>query len=189
MTLFKLVNLLVIAFGFSEALLAILLRSRAHDARASDRGSLRLLWITNCLAMAASFWLRAVWPHPLPGERTTYLAVAAALMVLGMLLRWAAIFTLRRAFTVNVAIAHDQKVVTAGLYGVVRHPSYTGLLLIFAGAGLSHGDALSLLVTIVPVTAALLFRIRVEEEALTAAFGAEYAAYAARTKRLIPGVW
>jgi protein-S-isoprenylcysteine O-methyltransferase Ste14 len=44
-------------------------------------------------------------------------------------------------------------------------------------------------VLIVPVTAAFLYRIHVEEAVLNEAFGAEYAAYSKATWRLIPGVY
>jgi protein-S-isoprenylcysteine O-methyltransferase Ste14 len=44
-------------------------------------------------------------------------------------------------------------------------------------------------VVTLPTTAALLYRIHVEEAALNQAFGAQYQAYSATTKRLIPGIY
>ena len=64
-----------------------------------------------------------------------------------------------------------------------------GLLLAFVGVGLAFHSWLSLLVLLLPVSIALVRRIVVEEEALRAAFGAEYDAYAARTSRLIPWMY
>ncbi len=189
MSLTSVVDTLMIGFGVSEAVLALTLRSRSGGAHTTDRGSLRLLWLTISLAIAASFVTRARWPHPLPGDHATYRMVAAVLMVTGLIVRWTAILTLRRAFTVDVAIAPDQRVVTSGLYRWVRHPSYTGLLLVFSGMALSHGDAWALTVMCVPIVAAMGYRIRVEEQALVQAFGAEYESYARRTRRLVPGLW
>ena len=70
----------------------------------------------------------------------------------------------------------------------MRHPSYTGLLATFLGYALCLGNWLSL-AAMVPVGLALLWRIRVEEHVLAAAFPEGYRTYASETKRLIPYVW
>jgi len=90
---------------------------------------------------------------------------------------------------VNVAIHAEQRIVRHGPYRCVRHPSYTGLLLAFVGLGLSFGSSLSLAAVVVPITGAMLCRIRVEEEALVNALGEQYASCATGTKRLIPGIY
>lgn len=79
--------------------------------------------------------------------------------------------------------------VDRGPYRVVRHPSYTGLLLSCLGIGLCLGNWLALLVIVVPTTAAIVYRIRIEEAALVAELGEPYRRYAAGRARLIPGVW
>jgi protein-S-isoprenylcysteine O-methyltransferase Ste14 len=48
---------------------------------------------------------------------------------------------------------------------------------------------LGLAIIVLLPMAALLYRIHVEEAALTGAFGAEYMEYSRRTKRLIPGIY
>jgi protein-S-isoprenylcysteine O-methyltransferase Ste14 len=88
-----------------------------------------------------------------------------------------------------VAIQDSQQVTRIGLYRVVRHPSYLGLLLVFLVIGLHSRNWLGLVVVLVPTTAALLDRIHVGEAALVAAFGAEYEVYSKATKRLLPGVY
>jgi protein-S-isoprenylcysteine O-methyltransferase Ste14 len=93
------------------------------------------------------------------------------------------------AFSANVAIRDTQKVRTTGLYHFVRHPSYLGLVLIFLAIGIYSRNWLSLAVTVVPPTVALLYRIHVEEATLREAFGEEYTAYSRTTKRLVPGVF
>ena len=189
MTLRLAVDLLMIGFGVSEVVLAMTLRSRSGASSATDRGSLRTLWLTISAAIMAAYVVPAYRPLPLPGSGDAYRIAALLLMTLGLVIRWNAILTLRRAFTVDVAIAHDQHVVTSGPYRVVRHPSYTGLLLVFVGMALAHRDAIALLVMLVPILLAMRYRIHVEEQALTRAFGAEYENYAQRTKRLLPGLW
>jgi protein-S-isoprenylcysteine O-methyltransferase len=79
--------------------------------------------------------------------------------------------------------------VETGPYRVVRHPSYTGLLLQCAGLGIVLGTALTVFVIIVPASLVLFHRIRVEERALLANFGKRYETYTRRTKRLLPGIF
>jgi len=79
--------------------------------------------------------------------------------------------------------------VDSGPYRYVRHPTYTGALLTFVGLGFCFGNWLTLLFLTLPIIGAFLWRIRIEERALTEALGEDYRAYMRRTKRLIPGVY
>ena len=115
--------------------------------------------------------------------------VGIFLIASGLILRWIAIFQLKRFFTMNVSIAEDHQLIQSGLYAHVRHPSYTGALVSFLGLGLAYANWASVLVIFVPVLGAFLYRIKVEEEALTSAFGDQYREYAARSRRLIPFVY
>jgi protein-S-isoprenylcysteine O-methyltransferase len=107
----------------------------------------------------------------------------------GLAIRWTAIITLGKSFSANVAVHESQKVHRTGLYRVVRHPSYLGLLLVFLAIGLHSRNSIGFAVALIPTTAALLYRIHVEEAALNQALGDEYAAYCRVTKRLVPGVF
>jgi protein-S-isoprenylcysteine O-methyltransferase Ste14 len=116
-------------------------------------------------------------------------AVGLVLMVVGIVVRQWSILTLGRFFTIDVRVAPGQTVVDRGPYRLVRHPSYTGLVLFFAGLGLALGNWASLLVLVLLPTAGLVVRIRSEERALLASLGDEYGRYAAGRRRLLPGVW
>jgi protein-S-isoprenylcysteine O-methyltransferase Ste14 len=120
---------------------------------------------------------------------TVFATTGIALITLGLLLRWIAILSLGKLFTVDVAITQGHQLVRAGMYKVLRHPSYTGSLLSFLGLGMVFSNYLSVVVIFVPICVAFLYRIRVEERALVATFGDEYLRYRASTKRLIPGIW
>jgi protein-S-isoprenylcysteine O-methyltransferase Ste14 len=96
---------------------------------------------------------------------------------------------LGRAFTVEVRVRDGQEIVDRGPYRAVRHPSYTGLLLVYLGAGLALGDWLAVILVVVPPVAAVVFRIRIEERALLAGLGDAYRRYATGRKRLAPGIW
>lgn len=115
--------------------------------------------------------------------------VGELLAVAGIALRIWAILTLDKFFTFIVGIADDHRVVQHGPYRVLRHPGYAGALLTLLGIGVALANWLSLLVIFVVPVLALGVRIKVEEETLAGALGAEYRAYADRTDRLIPGVW
>lgn len=173
----------------SEVAILLLTRTRRSSGTVRDRGSLLLLWPVIVLAITAGSWIGEVEPHTIAGGAAWVRELSVALLVLGLLLRSAAIVTLGRSFSANVAIHATQRVHRTGLFRFVRHPSYSGLLLIFAAIGLHTRNWLGLLVVLLPTCAALLYRIHVEEAALGEAFGDEYTDYCRTTKRLIPGVY
>ena len=86
-------------------------------------------------------------------------------------------------------IQDEQRVQKSGVFRFIRHPSYTGLLIIFTGIGLHTRSWMAFTIVVVPITVALLYRIHVEEAALSQEFGEEYRTYCRSTKRLIPGVF
>ncbi|MGA8172925.1 MAG: isoprenylcysteine carboxylmethyltransferase family protein [Methylocystis sp.] len=114
--------------------------------------------------------------------------IGVVLFAAGGALRLAPVFVLGRRFSGLVAIQPGHTLVTSGLYGTIRHPSYLGLLVMALGWGLAFrsivGVALAVL-TLFP----LIARMRSEEALLEAHFGGEYTAYRARTSRLIPGIY
>jgi protein-S-isoprenylcysteine O-methyltransferase Ste14 len=124
----------------------------------------------------------------LPG-RWLWPAIGCGLGVAGVAMRLWAIRTLGPLFTRYVEVSDDHRVVTDGPYRYLRHPSYTGALLMFAGVGVGLGNALSIAVVIGLPLIGYLVRIAREEALLREKLGEPYAAYAARTRRLVPGVW
>jgi protein-S-isoprenylcysteine O-methyltransferase Ste14 len=79
-------------------------------------------------------------------------------------------------------------VVDGGPYSLVRHPSYTGMLVSYLGVGAALDSWIALAGAAVPLLVAILTRVRHEERTLREGLPA-YGAYAARTKRLVPFVW
>jgi protein-S-isoprenylcysteine O-methyltransferase len=186
-------------FAFMLAGEIWLMRSRlsADASRQADRGSLRLLiaiiLVSTGLAWAAKRRVPQASFEALLGLAPTAVAgiywAGLALFVVGVGLRWYSMIYLGRLFTFDVAVADDHQVIASGPYRRIRHPSYTGALMAYAGLGLCGGNLLSLLVLVTPIALAFLRRIAVEEAALTAALGSRYADYAGRTKRLVPFVY
>jgi protein-S-isoprenylcysteine O-methyltransferase Ste14 len=172
----------------SEIILSRVKRSLSTDAR-FDKSSMRILWVTILVSVNIGVVLSFQRVGYFGGGSSVFPVVGITMIILGLLVRWIAIFSLKRQFTVDVAITKDHRIVSEGIYRFVRHPSYAGSLLSFLGLGLSSANAISLVVIVPPVCAAFLYRIRVEERALTDAFGEEYVRYCASTKRLIPGIF
>ena len=176
------------AYGLSEFALSIRKRS-GGDAGKADRGSLRLVWVVIVAAVAAAILASRLAPWAQSALLARAYGIGVLVFALGLALRWYAILHLGRFFTVDVAIAPDHRVVDDGPYRWVRHPSYTGALVAFVGFGICLGNWLSLALLVVLVGWAFARRIAVEEAALTEALGDEYRSYAARTRRLVPGVY
>jgi protein-S-isoprenylcysteine O-methyltransferase Ste14 len=106
----------------------------------------------------------------------------------GGVLRLAPVFVLGRRFSGLVAIQPEHRLVTGGLYGTIRHPSYLGLFVLMLGWGLAFRSGVGVVIAVLSL-AVLLARIQSEERLLSETFGAEYDAYRARTWRLIPYVY
>lgn len=175
-------------YGVTFVAEKILLRGRRVTTKL-DRGSLAAYDVSGVLSVPAGIALGFTDYGRVRAGGAYLSAAGLVLLVAGTALRWAAIRALWRYFTVNVSISEGQRVVRSGLYGVVRHPSYTGLLLRYLGFGLAFANWLSAALIFLPLLAATLYRIRVEEAALGEHFGEEYAAYARDTKRLVPGLY
>jgi protein-S-isoprenylcysteine O-methyltransferase Ste14 len=109
------------------------------------------------------------------------------LFAAGGALRIWPVFVLGRRFSGLVAIQPGHALVTTGIYGVIRNPSYLGLLINSLGWGLAFRSGVGVLLTAL-IVPPLFARIRAEERLLRSQFGAEYDAYCARTSRLIPGL-
>jgi protein-S-isoprenylcysteine O-methyltransferase Ste14 len=87
-----------------------------------------------------------------------------------------------------VAIQPGHTLVTSGVYGVGRHPSYLGLLVNSLGWALAFRSGVGVLLTALLIPP-LVARIRAEEGLLCSQFGGEYEVYRRRASRLIPGLY
>ena len=110
------------------------------------------------------------------------------LYAVGGVLRLWPVFVLGNRFSGLVAIQKGHALVTTGIYGVIRHPSYLGLLIMALGWALAFRSGAGVLLTAL-LLVPLLARIRAEETLLQSHFGTEYDRYRARTSRLLPGIY
>ena len=97
--------------------------------------------------------------------------------------------TLGAHFTRNLQTATDHRLITNGPYRRLRHPSYTGAILMLTGVGVGLGNALSIIACLLLSATGFVRRIPHEEEMLREELGEPYVKYAMQTRRLVPGVW
>ena len=114
--------------------------------------------------------------------------IGVALFAVGGALRIWSVYVLGDRFSGLVAIQPDHKLVTSGVYSVIRHPSYLGLLVNSLGWALAFRSGVGLVLTALLVPP-LVARIHSEERLLSTHFGEQYDAYRARTSRLVPWVY
>jgi protein-S-isoprenylcysteine O-methyltransferase Ste14 len=162
---------------------------RRAEATKKDRGSRIVLRV--CIIPAVVLLVSSPRIAPAAEIRPPLVSVIVGIVVFsaGEALRVWAKVALGRYFTYTVMTSSDQPVITSGPYRFVRHPSYTGILLIVIGIGAAWGNWLGLGVLTLLTLVALVYRIYVEEKALVEELGDRYRTYAEHHKRLIPLVW
>jgi protein-S-isoprenylcysteine O-methyltransferase Ste14 len=159
------------------------LRQKGEVKTRSDKGSRAVVWLGMFIAIFLSDYFATHGVTPLPEP---FFYVGLLLMLTGILFRQWAIWVLGRFFSTKVRIVSDHKIVREGPYRFLRHPSYTGMLMILLGLGLASRTWLGTIIILALFSLVIGYRISVEESALKAEFGGEYIQYAKKTKRLFP---
>jgi protein-S-isoprenylcysteine O-methyltransferase Ste14 len=136
------------------------------------------------VAFAVSFTGWGAW-----GMSEVVFFIGVSVLCIGVAIRQWSHHTLGRFHQAVVTIQRDHEVVATGPYRVVRHPMYAGSAVAFLGVGLALGTWPGLGLVVVGTLPAMVWRIRVEEEALHDSLGARYRDYARGRARLLPGVW
>lgn len=122
----------------------------------------------------------------LDGDTIRWLGVV--LFAAGGALRIWPVFVLGERFSGLAAIQPGHTLVTGGVYGVIRHPSYLGLLINSLGWSVAFRSAVGVILTVLLIPP-VLSRISAEENLLRDQFGDEYNAYCSHTWRLIPRIY
>jgi protein-S-isoprenylcysteine O-methyltransferase Ste14 len=104
----------------------------------------------------------------------------------GLALRLWAVLTLRERFTRTLLVQEHQSIERGGPYRWIRHPGYLGSLLCLNGVALASGNLVTLLASLAATSAAYGYRIRREDEMLSAALGPSYAEYRSQVRALLP---
>lgn len=161
-----------------------------RGATKRDRGSHVVLFLAVGLGFAAAYTLVGGFPAGTLGwHQPLQFWIGIALMFSGLAFRWYAIRALGKFFTRDVATRPGQYVVDTGPYRWIRHPSYSGTLLMLLGTGLAMTNWASLLAILAGALMGHAYRVHVEEQVLCRNLGDAYRDYARRTRRFIPFVW
>lgn len=180
---------MLVIVGFVLAGIGMLSAGNLSAGEREDRGNRWVLAAFGVIGLLDG-WLPAytdrheLWT--LGGETVRWIGVV--LFAAGGALRIWPVFVLGRRFSGLVAIQPGHTLVTSGVYSVIRHPSYLGLLVSTLGWGLAFRSVAGVVLTVL-IMVPLAARIRAEERLLRSQFGAEYEAYRSRTWRLIPGLY
>jgi protein-S-isoprenylcysteine O-methyltransferase Ste14 len=170
----------------------ILFWNPKNGARASheEKGDLSFWLILP--GMIVSFFLSPVeflyLPVLIPHTLVDQIAGLVLVGISVALFIWARRAT-RRNYSGHLMTTESQELVQTGPYRFIRHPAYTSYLLMAFGVGLGYSSLIGIVSVIILLLPAMIYRIRVEERLLAQQFGQCYLDYAARTARLIPGIW
>jgi protein-S-isoprenylcysteine O-methyltransferase Ste14 len=182
-----LVTLAVVLFVMAVA--ALFAGGSLSSGVREDRSNRWVLIAFSILGLLAAYLPAYTDRHnfwTIDGDTTRWLGVI--LFAVGGALRLWPVCVLGNRFSGLVAIQPGHALVTTGIYGLIRHPSYLGLLINSLGWGLAFRSSVGVLIAALLVPP-LIARIQAEERLLRSQFGAEYDAYCARTSRLIPSFY
>lgn len=111
------------------------------------------------------------------------------LFIISMVIRYRAIRSLGKFYNPRVAVYENHQIISDGAYRHIRHPFYLSAFISAVAVSMIFNSWGALLIAILAVLPALLYRISVEEEFLLKHFEQEYTDYMKKTYRLIPGIW
>jgi protein-S-isoprenylcysteine O-methyltransferase Ste14 len=122
-------------------------------------------------------------PQPPFWESVGLLMVGTGFIVIAV-----ALGTLRLSYSSSLVIRQEHRLVTHGIYRLVRHPIYLGVLMVCLGLA-AHAESLPGAVTMAVLVPLFINRIRLEEGLLVERFGEAYRSYRETTRKLIPFVY
>src|SRR5216683_497533 len=121
--------------------------------------------------------------------RTGPLVAGVMCFVIGLWLFYRSHADLGTNWSITLEVREQHRLITQGVYRRIRHPMSLALVLYSIGQALVIPNWVAGLSNLVAFAVLLALRVGAEERMMVDGFGDEYAAYSARTKRLIPGVW
>jgi protein-S-isoprenylcysteine O-methyltransferase Ste14 len=145
------------------------------------------------MLLGGALYLTGSPPDTLPGRwivppdrRLGWTGLALTIAGLGFAV-WARL-VLGRLWSGAVTLKDDHLLIRRGPYGITRHPIYSGLLLALLGTGL-YRDTVGVGIGFLCIAAAILFKLRQEEQLLERHFGPAYEVYRREVRTLVPYVW
>lgn len=177
-----------------EVVLFLFLRRRPPQARegardTSSRIGLALQSLSYVVVLAS---MRERFTHIASLGQVLDIALAVSTAVLAVGSVWlmrSAFGTLGAQWSLTARVLADHELIMSGVYGLVRHPIYTGMFGLLLATGLAASHWIGLLAGLVVFWTGTSIRVRSEERLLRAAFGAQYEDYARRVPAVLPGIY
>ena len=166
-----------------------LLERRIHaGSRAEKETSQKIIQFFGAIAFIALFILPAFDHRFAWSTMPLYLVAAGDILVaLGLLIIFF-VFKENTFTSAIIEVSSEQKVISTGPYALVRHPMYTGALVMLSGVPLALGSWWGLL-TFIPIAFVIVWRL-VDEEDFLAKNLPGYSEYRNKVKyRLIRFIW
>jgi protein-S-isoprenylcysteine O-methyltransferase Ste14 len=127
-------------------------------------------------------------PALLPRGITMELA-GLVIILMGLVIRIWTRMTIGGMYSGYLRVKIVHVLVTDGPYCWVRHPGYTGFIVMAVGLCIGYSSLIGLAAIPLLLLPGLAYRMMVEEKLLTEYFGDEYQNYASKVNKLIPGIW
>lgn len=183
--------LLAISIGYGAG--GVIYLWRSHDEEETSRAEIgnRSFWwvLPGFVAIFFAPPLEFLFLSPsLPRGLGMELA-GLVIILFGLVIRIWTRLIIGRMYSGYLRVKVGQVLVTDGPYRRVRHPGYTGFVIMALGLCIGYSSLLGLIAIPVLLLPGLAYRMGVEEKLLLAQFGSEYRAYIQKTRRLIPFVW
>lgn len=181
MALAVVVCLLLVASTFTSGNLS--------SGEREDRGNRWVLAVFGVLQLMVAYlpaYTDRIGFWTIDGDSIRWLGVV--LFAAGGVLRMWPVFGLGRRFSGLVAIQPGHALVTDGIYGIIRNPSYLGFIINTLGWGLAFRSMVGVILAALHIPP-IVARIRAEEAMLRMQFDGEFDRYSDRTYRLIPGLY
>lgn len=161
--------------------------SEGKNNEVSDKGTVLVIFLMGYVAVVSPV---IEWGYFLIDRGLTFWTfLGITLITTGLSYRIYAIQILGRQFTGAVKKVTGHQLITDGPYRLIRHPSYLGSLIAFAGCAVLLEAWIGLIICVVAMMIAYFFRITAEERHLVSIFRDDYTTYQKTTWRLFPFVW
>jgi protein-S-isoprenylcysteine O-methyltransferase Ste14 len=121
--------------------------------------------------------------------RTGPLVAGGLCLAAGLWLFYRSHADLGTNWSITLEMRQAHQLITHGVYRKIRHPMYSALALYNVGQALVTPNWVAGFSNVIVFALLLALRLGAEERMMAEQFGAEYAAYSARTKRLVPRIW
>lgn len=152
-----------------------------------------LSWLGLVLQLAAYPITLAVWRSPMSpfiGEDALLnVPIQILAVVMGVWSAWLAVSAIRqlgKQWSLQARVLDDHKLITEGVYRMVRHPIYTAMLGMLISTGLAVSQYPALGAALIVFLIGTGIRMHLEEKLLARAFGKQFAEWRAAVPGLIP---